>query len=1156
MRGIRLLILAAAALLIAMPFVNASGCGTLPSSVSALTLYCIPANIVNTQSTATPSGFQQMLTFNALNYSSYLSGNLENIYVYNSLSGAQIPAWIEGNSLNEQQTTSLNTSANVIIWVNLGANTISASGSASQYYIGIGSTNTNFFLSGNNIGEAPQLSPTYAEYDDGNNVFTNYWNFAGTSLPSGWTNMGSATTTTVNNGVSMASGSGSGNDAGWYYANYQIPLNSVIEALYKDTGAGSTRGSSIGIGTGIYGGGIRVEDYEITPAAGSAWGPYGIEGYASGYETSVGYTSGTLMMLSGAYYSTGATIYSNYQSILTESGTATTSDTYPNFGVYQDALFIQYMRVRAYPPNGVMPAASFGSVQTVSRGQLVISPNPATYGQSISITATCTPSTDSCAVEYPIGTEIATGTGSASYSISCTTQANCWAVGNYLFSGNDLTSGAGASSTLVITKATPSTACTFNGGALVSGATTNSLLASAPLACTISTLGSQASSTLTYNSVDEGSSTSGVSFGTAWDNKNNPFTWSSPATANFTSADFTGSIDYLPYIVLDAIAPGGTQYETSTQKFDYELNVSKVFTTANVALTQNNVPIMWSNQTAAKVPQWFNFTYLVPLQASNDIVYTYNGDFQATAPLTDYGTFNTVKQTTLWDYYVSGAWKYASIIEGDTQTLFANLTQPSAMQNAAISNVTAKVGSQTLHPLLLTTYHYYSTIKSFTANAFGLTAPTTSASVTIPMNSLSFTLTFNGNSITRSMTNTPTFNDSVGTLVACNATYTDIAFNYTFWNASQPTQQYTANVQLNGFYQVVNGAYTGPSINGTDAGLSAKATSDQYETCQTPADIKFPVSGGFSYQTPNSIIAQYFLVQQSSQPKNNIHLYISSALTSIAQYNIGVENVTTLTFIPALVEVAQYIPNTNSSVVVNEFQTSAGSGYVVDLEQGTIYRLIAYTLSGTYLTTTPYFQASCTSGQICSKTILIGNTTSSLLQNIIGNIHVTCGYIYNTTPNTTQVSCNFNSINGTSQLVSLYLWQNATAGAQANLFCQRNVTSVSGSVACTGTQTNTTSYFWKLFLNTSYGAQLITQGNFGPQSSLFGDIGWLLLLIGIIAAGCLFVFINPALGILGTVVVVAVEGVLGFFVLTGIALGATIAFGAIAAYTAYKKQSP
>ena len=85
------------ALIGTLPTVSASSsCGTLPSSVSALTLYCIPANIVNTQSTATPSGFQQMLTFNALNYTSYLAGNLMNIYVYNSLSGAQMPAWIEG----------------------------------------------------------------------------------------------------------------------------------------------------------------------------------------------------------------------------------------------------------------------------------------------------------------------------------------------------------------------------------------------------------------------------------------------------------------------------------------------------------------------------------------------------------------------------------------------------------------------------------------------------------------------------------------------------------------------------------------------------------------------------------------------------------------------------------------------------------------------------------------------------------------------------------------------------------------------------------------------------------------------------------------------------------------------------------------------------
>ena len=44
--------------------------------------------------------------------------------------------------------------------------------------------------------------------------------------------------------------------------------------------------------------------------------------------------------------------------------------------------------MRAYPPSGVMPSVSFGAVQLVYP-ILSISPNPATYGQSITITSTC-----------------------------------------------------------------------------------------------------------------------------------------------------------------------------------------------------------------------------------------------------------------------------------------------------------------------------------------------------------------------------------------------------------------------------------------------------------------------------------------------------------------------------------------------------------------------------------------------------------------------------------------------------------------------------------------------------------------------------------------------------------------------------------------------
>ena len=44
--------------------------------------------------------------------------------------------------------------------------------------MGIASTSINLFNTVND-GEAPQLSPTYAEYDDGANVFNFYSDFKG-----------------------------------------------------------------------------------------------------------------------------------------------------------------------------------------------------------------------------------------------------------------------------------------------------------------------------------------------------------------------------------------------------------------------------------------------------------------------------------------------------------------------------------------------------------------------------------------------------------------------------------------------------------------------------------------------------------------------------------------------------------------------------------------------------------------------------------------------------------------------------------------------------------------------------------------------------------------------------------------------------------------
>ena len=129
------------------------------SSAPAGIVYSVPITLTNTQSAATPIPFQQMITMNSAAYASYEAPNLQNIEFYNS-NGAVIPSWLEsGNS---------NTSTNTIYWLKL-VNGIPANSSVTVN-MGFASPSTNL-LSTQTTGEAPQLSSTYGEYDNGDNIF-------------------------------------------------------------------------------------------------------------------------------------------------------------------------------------------------------------------------------------------------------------------------------------------------------------------------------------------------------------------------------------------------------------------------------------------------------------------------------------------------------------------------------------------------------------------------------------------------------------------------------------------------------------------------------------------------------------------------------------------------------------------------------------------------------------------------------------------------------------------------------------------------------------------------------------------------------------------------------------------------------------------------
>ncbi len=337
--------------------------------------------ITNSQTTATPSPFQQMINVTSSTPGwAYISQDFGQNVEFFYPNGTIIPSWLENY-----------TSSHALWWVKVGS--IPASSSIT-IYVGFASSSTNLFNTVND-GEAPQLSSTYAEYDDGANVFNFYDNFKGTSLDtSKWTSGSSIPSSasgsiTVNNGIALTySGSTSGTGGVWIeststFTQSQPFVWETLENLYGSSGSD-----------------IRAREYiwqsgqtSIADNSAYSW-CYLVTSKDYGYMSSSSYTnqapvdwesSPTSYVVPAASSTTDYTFIN--QEILNSSGFAfrqlspsetllnsnsqsgSNSDTFvllfqasqdPQAGTTQ--INIGWTRVRAYPPNGVMPSVSFGSV--------------------------------------------------------------------------------------------------------------------------------------------------------------------------------------------------------------------------------------------------------------------------------------------------------------------------------------------------------------------------------------------------------------------------------------------------------------------------------------------------------------------------------------------------------------------------------------------------------------------------------------------------------------------------------------------------------------------------------------------------------------------------------------------------------------------------
>ena len=304
--------------------------------------------IVNNQSLATPSSFQQMVLFNPQNVSQgSLAPDLGNIRFYQGQQ--ELYSWCESGCSSG--------SNDAMFWVKLP----DAINAHSNLTLNITFQSNNTEYDDVYAGEEPQLSSVYGQYDNGADVFSEYWDFAGPGLPTSWlTGGGGSGAVNVNDGINVSVASGA-YDA--YYPD-TISSSTVMDELSSSQYVAPSQASSIGFADNpsplgnlaavwYYGGGYGF------------WSNSGT--WFNGYYSSVTTQAYNTKTVFSTYYvpSTSLDWYVNYTpsaSAALSAVPASSALTYiiigwPNGGGSSTET-VYWLRLRAYPPDGVMPAVT------------------------------------------------------------------------------------------------------------------------------------------------------------------------------------------------------------------------------------------------------------------------------------------------------------------------------------------------------------------------------------------------------------------------------------------------------------------------------------------------------------------------------------------------------------------------------------------------------------------------------------------------------------------------------------------------------------------------------------------------------------------------------------------------------------------------------
>ncbi len=399
-------------------------CGTnYPSDIE----YCLPVNIINTQTNAILSGTQIEIIFHPNTISASDFGpDFQNIEFYDAQNGQILYSWLEGDPLNEI-TPLVATSNSEAYWIKLPAGfSIPANSATTAIYMGFGAATTDYYTEHSGVvGLAPQLtcsnpantisgcgSNQYGLYDNGANVFNFYDNFAGKTLDANWEEAaeGNGGTMVVDNGLifyQLDSGDPSESDSAYYMIRTANPYDAisagstygigydVLESYSLNNGRLEMETSN-GVGQSIGDSSCGHTCYDwFYNGIGLSWEPavpsfelFDIGNYVTSgnypiVHQTVGFTPSSLQLAwSGAVGGKCSTVnyvwvYNSFSNSICASPPAYAGSEYLSImsGAAADqigtssgvpgVIGVQWARVRTSPPNSIQPTVTFGSFNPV-----------------------------------------------------------------------------------------------------------------------------------------------------------------------------------------------------------------------------------------------------------------------------------------------------------------------------------------------------------------------------------------------------------------------------------------------------------------------------------------------------------------------------------------------------------------------------------------------------------------------------------------------------------------------------------------------------------------------------------------------------------------------------------------------------------------------